>query len=63
MRKVIVSNLMSLDGFIAGSNGEIDWFVVDKDAQLRRRHPLLPARPPTIISLSAPVPPRTATRD
>jgi dihydrofolate reductase len=31
MRKVIVSNLMSLDGFMAGPNGEIDWFVVDKE--------------------------------
>jgi dihydrofolate reductase len=27
MRKLIVSNLVSLDGFISGSNGEIDWFV------------------------------------
>ncbi len=27
MRKVIVSNLISLDGFIAGTDGEIDWFV------------------------------------
>ncbi len=31
MRKVIVSNLVSLDGFMAGPNGEIDWFVVDKE--------------------------------
>jgi dihydrofolate reductase len=31
MRKVIVSNLMSLDGFMAGPNGELDWFVVDKE--------------------------------
>lgn len=27
MRKVIVSNLVSLDGYYAGPNGEIDWFV------------------------------------
>ncbi|MBI3579638.1 MAG: dihydrofolate reductase family protein [Ignavibacteriales bacterium] len=27
MRKVIVSNLVSLDGFIAGPNGEVDWFT------------------------------------
>lgn len=31
MRKVIVSNLVSLDGFMAGPQGEIDWFVVDKE--------------------------------
>lgn len=27
MRKIIVSNFVSLDGFIAGPHGEIDWFV------------------------------------
>jgi dihydrofolate reductase len=27
MRRLIVSNLMSLDGFVAGPNGELDWFV------------------------------------
>ena len=27
MRKIIVSNLISLDGYYAGPNGEIDWFV------------------------------------
>jgi len=27
MRKVIASNLVSLDGYISGPNGEIDWFV------------------------------------
>ena len=31
MRKVIMSNLMTLDGFMAGPKGEIDWFVVDKE--------------------------------
>jgi dihydrofolate reductase len=31
MRKVIMSNLMTLDGFMAGPSGEIDWFVVDKE--------------------------------
>ena len=31
MRRVIVANLVSLDGFIAGPNGEIDWFNVDKE--------------------------------
>lgn len=27
MKKVIVSNIMSLDGFMAGPAGEIDWFA------------------------------------
>jgi dihydrofolate reductase len=27
MRRVILSNLISLDGFMAGPNGEIDWFT------------------------------------
>jgi dihydrofolate reductase len=31
LRKLIVSNLMSLDGFFEGPNHEIDWFVVDKE--------------------------------
>ena len=31
MRKVILSNLVSLDGFFAGPNGELDWFVVDEE--------------------------------
>jgi dihydrofolate reductase len=31
MRKVIVSNLMSLDGFFEGPNHELDWFVVDQE--------------------------------
>ena len=33
MRKVIVSNLVSLDGYYAGPNGEIDWFtgLADKE--------------------------------
>jgi dihydrofolate reductase len=31
MRKVIVSNLVSLDGFIAGPEGSLDWFAVGKE--------------------------------
>lgn len=31
MRKIIVSNYMTSDGFFAGPNGEIDWFVWDKE--------------------------------
>ena len=30
MRKIIVSNLVSLDGFFEGENKEIDWFTVDE---------------------------------
>jgi dihydrofolate reductase len=33
LRKIIVSNMISLDGFIAGPNGEIDWFVWDKELE------------------------------
>ena len=31
MRKVIVSMMVTLDGFFAGPNGEIDWHVVDDE--------------------------------
>jgi len=31
MRKIIVSNYITLDGFFAGPNGEIDWFVWDDE--------------------------------
>jgi dihydrofolate reductase len=31
MRKIIVSNYVSLDGFFAGPNGEIEWFVWDEE--------------------------------
>lgn len=31
MRKIIVSNYISLDGFFAGPDGEIDWFVWDEE--------------------------------
>jgi dihydrofolate reductase len=30
MRRVVVSNLMSLDGFFEGPNEELDWFVMDE---------------------------------
>ena len=29
MRRLIVSNMMTLDGFVAGPNGELDWFVYE----------------------------------
>lgn len=31
MRKVIVSNMVTLDGFLAGPNGEIDWHSVNDE--------------------------------
>jgi dihydrofolate reductase len=31
MNKLFVSNLVSLDGFIAGTNGELDWFRADDE--------------------------------
>lgn len=31
MRKIIVSNLISLDGFMAGPNGEIEWFLWNEE--------------------------------
>jgi dihydrofolate reductase len=31
MRKVIVSNLVTLDGFFEGLKGELDWFVVEDE--------------------------------
>jgi dihydrofolate reductase len=40
MRKVVYGGAMSLDGFIAGPNGEYDWIVMDPDidfAALTRR--------------------------
>ncbi|MGB8216690.1 MAG: dihydrofolate reductase family protein [Candidatus Methanoperedens sp.] len=34
MRKVIVSEMVTLDGFFAGPNGEIDWHIVDEEFNL-----------------------------
>jgi dihydrofolate reductase len=31
MRKIILSNMVALDGFFAGPNGELDWHVVDDE--------------------------------
>jgi dihydrofolate reductase len=31
MRKIIVSNLVSVDGFFEGTNKELDWFVVEEE--------------------------------
>lgn len=34
MRKVIVSMYVTLDGFVAGPNGELDWIFNVSDAEL-----------------------------
>lgn len=31
MRKIIMSEMISLDGYFAGPDGEIDWHVVDEE--------------------------------
>lgn len=31
MRKVILNLAMTLDGFVEGPNGELDWLVRDKE--------------------------------
>ena len=36
MRKVVYGGAMSLDGYIAGPNGEYDWIVMDPGHRLRR---------------------------
>lgn len=40
MRKVILSQLVTLDGLFAGPNGEIDWFTVDDEFFETSRHQL-----------------------
>jgi hypothetical protein len=31
MKQIIVSNYVTIDGFFAGPNGEIDWFFWDEE--------------------------------
>jgi len=31
MRRIIASEMMTVDGYFAGPNGEIDWFIVDPE--------------------------------
>jgi dihydrofolate reductase len=38
MRRVIVSNVMSLDGFFEGPNKDLDWFVPDEEFFGYARH-------------------------
>ena len=46
MRKVILLNRISLDGFFAGPNGEIDWFVHDPEVD-KAAHELM--QPDTLL--------------
>jgi dihydrofolate reductase len=44
MRRIVVMNWMSLDGFFAGLNGEIDWIVRDPEVD-KALHEPRPDRP------------------
>lgn len=46
MRKVIMFNRVSVDGFFAGPNGEIDWFIVDPELD-EALHPM--GHPDTVL--------------
>jgi dihydrofolate reductase len=46
MRKVVMLNRISIDGFYAGPNGEIDWFVADPEVD-QAAHEMM--RPDTIL--------------
>ena len=46
MRKIVMLNRVSLDGFFAGPNGEIDWFVPDPEVD-RATHEMM--RPDTLL--------------
>src|SRR5262245_33480730 len=46
MRKVVVLNRISVDGFFAGPNGEIDWFIHDPEVD-KAAHELM--NPDTLL--------------
>lgn len=46
MRKIVVFNSVSLDGYYAGPNGEIDWFIHDPEVNIAA-HELM--NPDTVI--------------
>ena len=46
MRKIIVMNRVSLDGFFAGPNGEIDWFIHEAEVE-KAAHEMM--RPDTVL--------------
>src|SRR5215216_997744 len=46
MRKIVMLNRISLDGFFAGPNGEIDWFIPDPEVD-KAAHEMM--RPDTLL--------------
>ncbi len=46
MRKVVMLNRVSLDGFFAGPNGEIDWFIPDPEVD-KAAHEMM--QPDTVL--------------
>ncbi len=46
MRKIVVLNRISIDGFFAGPNGEIDWFIHDPEVD-KAAHELM--HPDTLL--------------
>lgn len=46
MRKIVMLNRISLDGFFAGPNGEIDWFIHDPEVD-QAAHEMM--RPDTLL--------------
>jgi dihydrofolate reductase len=46
MRKIVMLNRVSVDGFYAGSNGEIDWFIHDPEVD-KAAHEMM--QPDTIL--------------
>lgn len=46
MRKVVMLNRVSLDGFFGGPNGEIDWFIHDPEVD-KAAHEMM--QPDTIL--------------
>ena len=52
MRKIVLLNRISIDGFFAGPNGQIDWFIHDPevDQAVHERPEAGPAAPGTLLT-------------
>ena len=53
MRRIIQSVAMSLDGYLAGPNGEADWIVMDPELDLASTMARLPSASVTVGGLAA----------